>query len=351
MTTGQWPLKRLLSEVIGSGPKSAENLTEQQAAEAMERILERESDPTTLGAYLLANRWKGNTPTELAAYLDVISRRSIERHAPQSDPVDCGANYDGKQSTALLGVGAGLVAAAAGTPIVVHSADRIPTLEGVTYKQVLESLDVPTDLTPSESAAMVDDIGFGFYYQPQFAPELTAILDRRRAMGVRTFLNTIETLLNPAKADIHLGSFYHLAFAKKLASTLHESDVGFSSGLLFQGLEGYDDIRPGQTTIALWEGAPDITADEIKTADMGLTFTEEDLSVADVATDSAAITKAVLQGDRTDALADAVALNAAIRLNAAGTVETVEAGLTEARRVLRSGAAAERLQALQSFTP
>jgi len=122
---GEWPLKRLMTEVCGSGHKSADDLTREQARDAFERIIAGEPDPTTLGAFWLSNRWKRNTPTELAAYTDLMCEH-VDTAAPDCDPVDCGANYDGKGRSAILGVGAGIVAAAAGTPVVVHSGDRVP---------------------------------------------------------------------------------------------------------------------------------------------------------------------------------------------------------------------------------
>ena len=102
-TYGEWPLKRLMTEVVGSGHKSADDMTREQASEAFRRILDREPDRTTLGAFWLANRWKRNTPEELAAFLDVMREESVETAAPTADPVDCGANYDGKGRSAILG--------------------------------------------------------------------------------------------------------------------------------------------------------------------------------------------------------------------------------------------------------
>jgi len=179
---GDWPLKRLMTDVCGSGHKSADDLTRAQATEAFERILADEPDPTTLGAFWLANRWKRNTAEELGAYVDVMCER-VEYAEPDADPVDCGANYDGKGRSAILGVAAGVVAAAAGTPVVVHSGDRVPTQKQDAYKHVLDELGVHTELTPSDSADMVDETGFGFYYQPAFNPAIDDLFDRRDQMG------------------------------------------------------------------------------------------------------------------------------------------------------------------------
>jgi anthranilate phosphoribosyltransferase len=278
----------------------------------------------------------------------VMRDRSVETAEPDCDPVDCGANYDGKHTTAILGVGAGLVAAAAGTPVVTHSGDRIPTQEEDAYKHVLDELDVETDLAPEESARMTDQVGFGFYYQPRFNPGVDERYDRRAEMGVRTFVNTIETLANPANADVHLGSFYHLAFAKRIVDTFGEMErQAVDRVIMFQGLEGYDDIRPGSTVVAEYDGA--FEDDEIETDEYGMDFEREQLAVEDVAADSAAITEEVLGGEREDAFADAIALNAAMRIYAGGDADTIDEGLSMARDVIADGSAAERLEALQQF--
>jgi len=345
----EWSLRRLLTDVVGSGPKSAEDMTRRQARAALRRILDGDPDPTTLGAFWLANRWKRNTPEELAAFVDVMREESVVVAEPNCDPVDCGANYDGKHTSALLGVAAGLVAAAAGTPVVVHSGDRVPTQEATAYKHVLDALDVRTDLGPAESADMVDAVGFGFYSQPRFNPAVHALVDRRREMGVRTFVNTIETLANPANASVHLGSFYHLAFAERIVDTLRDLDAyALDRVLMFQGLEGYDDVRPGSTVLAEWDGG-DLDDDEIETAAFGMDFDRDALAVDDVAADSAAITEAVLAGERDDHFADAVALNAALRLYAAEDVHHLDDGIEVAREAIADGSAADRLAALRDF--
>ncbi|MWV65989.1 anthranilate phosphoribosyltransferase [Halorubrum sp. JWXQ-INN 858] len=351
---GEWPLKRLMTEVCGSGHKSADDLTRAQATEAFERILADEPDHTTLGAFWLANRWKRNTPEELGAYTDVMCER-VDYAEPDCDPVDCGANYDGKGRSAILGVAAGAVAAAAGTPVVVHSGDRVPTQKQDAYKHVLDELGVATELTPRDSADMVDETGFGFYYQPAFNPAIDDLFERRDMMGVRTFVNTIETLANPAGASTHLGSFYHLAFAKKVIDTFVESDVhDLDRVLMFQGMEGYDDVRPGYTKVAEWDadggdGEPAFDDFEIETADYGMDFETEDLAVDDVAVDSARITEAVLSGERDDRFADAIALNAALRIYAREDADSIDDGLAAARDAIDDGSAAAVLEDLRAF--
>jgi anthranilate phosphoribosyltransferase len=347
---GEWPLRRLMTEVVGSGHKSADDMTRDQATEAMRRIVDGEPDHTTLGAFWLANRWKRNTPEELAAYVDVMAE-SVETGVPDADPVDCGANYDGKGRTAILGVAAGIVAAAAGTPVVTHSGDRVPTQKQDAYKHVLDAFGVRTEIEPVESAEMVDETGFGFYYQPEFNPAVHALHDRRDQMGVRTFVNTIETLANPAEASVHLGSFYHLPYAKRIISTFRESETAVVDRvIMFQGMEGYDDIRPGDTKVAEWNaGDEEVEAFDIRTPEYGMDFDSESLGVEDVAGESAEITESVVAGDREDGFTDAVALNAAFRIYAREDCEDLDEGLGMARAAIEDGSAASVLDSLRTF--
>jgi len=139
-TTGDWPLDRLLTDVVGPGPRSADDMSYEQARVAFARILGGEPEPEALSAFWMADRWKRVTATELAKFVDSIRDRSVAVARPDADALDCVANYDSKTDTPLLGVASGLVAAAARTPVVVHSASRVRASEGVAYRHVLDEL-------------------------------------------------------------------------------------------------------------------------------------------------------------------------------------------------------------------
>jgi anthranilate phosphoribosyltransferase len=117
--------------------------------------------------------------------------------------------------------------------------------------------------------------------------------------------------------------------------------------IMFQGLEGYDDIRPGTTVVAEYDG--EFTDYELETAEYGMAFEREDLEVTDVATESARLTEEILTGERQDHFADAVALNAAVRIYARGDAEDVESALGLARSAIAEGGAQDRLAALRAF--
>ncbi|MFC3960148.1 anthranilate phosphoribosyltransferase [Halovivax cerinus] len=364
--SGDSPLDRLLSDVVGSGPRSSSDMTYEQAFAAMEGILTGEPDPTVLGGFWIANRWKGNTPTELAAFVDAMRTASVEPAVPDTDPVDIGANYDGKADTPPLGVASGIVAAAAGTPVAVHSADRVPTTDGVTYRHVLDELGVRTDLSPAASAAMVDEIGFGFYDAVRFNPGLHALLDRRRALGLRTFVNTIETLANPTETDVHLGSFFHRPFAERMIATFRESrTLAVDRVVMVNGQEGSDDVRPGTVRLVEWtargngpsavdtgSGTEDQTVElsEIETGEFGVAG-DVPSPGDDLAADGARLAREVVRGERRDAAADVVSLNAGVRIYARGDASTLSTAVDRARDAIADGRADAVLATLEGFDP
>ena len=141
-----------------------------------------------------------------------------------------------------------------------------------------------------------------------------------------------------------------------MVRTLAEAESStVERALFFQGMEGYDDVRPGETVVAEWpvEGEEsddeDIADFEIRTGDFGMDVTSEDLQVDDVAAESAEITEDVLTGERTDGFADAVALNAALRIYAREDADSIDAGLEKARAAIEDGSAAETLESLRAF--
>jgi len=49
--SGDWPLRRLLTEVVGAGHTSADDVSRAQATQAFRRILDGEPAPRTHGAF------------------------------------------------------------------------------------------------------------------------------------------------------------------------------------------------------------------------------------------------------------------------------------------------------------
>lgn len=82
-----WPLRRLFTEVVGSGPKSAEDMTRAQAREAMARLLAGDADPAqrTQDLIDLAND-RGGPDNITVIFLQVAEARAQETKEVRSTP-------------------------------------------------------------------------------------------------------------------------------------------------------------------------------------------------------------------------------------------------------------------------
>ena len=68
---------------IGRGPRGSKPLTREQAADLFGQLLDGNVTDLEIGAFCLAMRIKGETPEEMAGFLDAIHQRLPRLAAPQ----------------------------------------------------------------------------------------------------------------------------------------------------------------------------------------------------------------------------------------------------------------------------
>ncbi len=371
-----------LLAVVGTGPRGTRDLNFVEAREAMLAILDRRWHPVTLGAFLMAMRWKGETAEEMAGFAAAV-RETLAwpaggaaqaaaggaeagpaggaaggSTAAGAEPgaagfLDWAGNYDGHARTLHLGVAAGIVAAAAGQPVVLHGAEGVPTKEGVTPVAVARALGIALPAAAEEALALLARHGFAVLEQAAFHPRLHFLLPERRALGKRSFINTVEPLANPLGAASHLGSFAHAPFGERLCRAAARG-AGFRRVVAVMGLEGMAFPRPGRMLVVEWPGgeAGAVRQFHVDARELGLVFAEEDLraqgDLAARVARSAEMTERVLRLGEPAAARDAVLAGAALAIYAGGRGGPLAEAVTAARRALAEGAAAAALDRLAS---
>jgi len=300
-------------------------------------------DPAWQAGFLVALRTKGETGEELAAAARVMRRRAVA--VPVPDPaaaVDtCGTGGDGG-GTLNISTAAALVAAAAGVPVAKHGNRSVSSRCG--SADVLEAAGVRLDLDPQALAALVDELGIAFLFAPTLHPAMGAVMPVRRALGVRTTFNLLGPLANPAAAGRQVLGVWGPEVQELVAGAL--AGLGAVHALVVHSEDGLDElsvaapthvieVRHGEIVrrFALAPGALGIDATDLDT-----------LAGGDVEHNTRRL-RQVLAGERS-AAAEAVALNAGAALYVAGMAGDLAGGMETARRVLASGRALERLDAL-----
>jgi anthranilate phosphoribosyltransferase len=81
-------------------------------------------------------------------------------------------------------------------------------------------LGIEPDLPLATVERQIEELGIGFLYAPRFAPEWHALLPIRQQFGLRTALNTVEKLLNPANAALCVSGFFHMNYMKNITAVV-----------------------------------------------------------------------------------------------------------------------------------
>ncbi len=325
---------------------AGQDLTPEEARDAMLELLEGDPTPAQAGAFLTALRMKGETPAEVAAFVEVLRPRATGV-APRSEPVvdTCGTGGD-RLSTLNISTAAALVAAGAGAHVAKHGNRAVSSSCG--SADVLAACGVRLDLSPAQIARCIDDIGVGFLFAPAHHPTLARVAPVRRDLGIRTVFNLLGPMLNPAGARRQLMGVYAAEQARLAAHVLMKT--GSHRALVVHGLDGLDEVSTVGETLMVEVLDGQISERVITPEEMGLPRSRPDqLAVSGSGVDAHAdALRSVLAGEP-GAHRDIVLANAAAALYIAGLAQSMSEGVELAGRSIDSGEAQRRLELLAGF--
>ncbi len=317
-----------------------------EMVELFRQVMEGSVTPVQLSAILMGLHVKTESVSEIAAAAQVM--REFSTKVPVSDAthlVDtCGTGGD-KSHTFNISTAAAFVAAAAGAKVAKHGGRSVSSSSG--SADVLEALGVNLQLTPAQVAEAINTIGVGFMFAPNHHPAMKYAAPVRKELGMRTILNILGPLTNPAGAPNQVMGVFHRDLVGIQARVLKQ--LGAKHVMVVHGEDGLDEITlTGKTHIAeLKHGF--VTEFTIEPKQFGIDVASlESIKATDKET-SKAILLDVLNG-KTGAAQDIVALNAGAAIYVAGVTSDLWGGVTRAREMLTSGQARQKLDTLVNFT-
>jgi len=226
-----------------------------------------------------------------------------------------------------------------------HGNRAVSRLSGAA--DVLEALGVQIQVPPEVVRRAIEDIGIGFMFAPIYHTAMKHAVGPRKEIGIRTVFNILGPLTNPANANYLVVGTYDPALTEIMAHVLGE--MGARRALVVHGLDGVDEVSTvGSTRVSeLRNGS--VRTYAIAPDDLGLPKTSPEAIAGGRPDENAAITTAVLQGERSPRR-DIVLANAGAALCAAELAGDWKDGIELARRAIDSGAAYEKLEALRAHT-
>ncbi len=308
----------------------------------MRQIMSGEVSTVMMAAIITGLRVKKESIGEITAAAQVM--RELSTHVVLPDDgrmVDtCGTGGDGANSFNISTASA-FVAAAAGAKIAKHGGRSVSSQSG--SADVLEALGVNINLSPEKTAHIIENVGFGFMFAPNYHSAMKHAAPVRKELGVRTLFNILGPLTNPAGAKQQLMGVFHHDLVGILAHVLQR--LGSRRVMVVHGEDGLDEITiSGSTAVAeLKDG--EIREYTIHPKQFGLSVA----SLADISVNSVEASRVMLLGvldNKPGAARDIVLLNAGAAIYLAGLSDTLENGVKKAAEIVASGAAKNKLQQL-----
>jgi anthranilate phosphoribosyltransferase len=333
------------------------DLTRIEAAAAMEAIMSGAASDVQIATFLTALRMKGETVEELIGFAQVM-RQKVARVRTRGDEVaaltgtdrevlvdTCGTGGDASGSF-NVSTATAFVVAAAGLKVAKHGNRSMSGLTSSSLcgsADVVETLGISLELTPTQVGRCIDEVGIGFLYAPLLHTAMKHVMPARREIGIRTVFNLLGPLTNPAGANAQVIGVAAASLTEALARVLAE--LGTMRAFVVHGADGLDEIsNTGESRIAeVREGT--VRSFTVRPEDFGLSrATIEDLRGGD-RQQNAGIIHAILDGEP-GPKRDIVVMNAAAALVVGARARDLKEGSELAAHAIDSGVARARLERL-----
>jgi anthranilate phosphoribosyltransferase len=336
--------KQALEQIL-----AGQDLSHADILAIMQQVMGGELTPAQIAGMVIALRQKGESVDEITAAATVMRELSTKVEISDSRHLidTCGTGGDGIQ-TFNVSTCAAFVAAAAGAKVAKHGGRSVSSTCG--SADVLEALGVNVNLTPEQVAKCVDEIGIGFMFAPNHHSAMKHVAPVRRELGVRTIFNLLGPLTNPASAKRQVMGVFSKYLTLKLAKVLQ--NLGSEHVLVVHGADGMDEISfTGDTFVAeLKDGK--ISEYTLNPAQFGLKIHALKSIRVENSEQSKAMILDVLHGKfsvgKQSAARDIVLLNAGAAIYTAGLQANIHAGIEHAAKVIDSGAALAKFEALKA---
>jgi anthranilate phosphoribosyltransferase len=210
---------------LGRGPGRSRALTREEACSAFGMVLRGEADPRQVGAFLMLLRFRGEDADEITgmvqaarayANLGGANLGGADLGGADLGHADLGVDLDwpsygaGRTRGAPWFLLSALALARSGTTVLMHGSNAFSS--GIAVQDAMETLGLRPAADMTQAAATLKATRFAYLPVRAMIPELDALLDMRRLFGLRSPVNTVARLLNPADAPFGVDGVFHPAY-------------------------------------------------------------------------------------------------------------------------------------------
>jgi len=322
-----------------------ENLNAPEAAKFFQAMTDPATGSNQIAAALTALTAKGETHEELAGMASVMRTLADKVKAPKF-AVDIAGTGSSAPRTFNISTAAAFVAAGAGLTVAKQSNRGVNTKVG--SADVLGEMGVKPAQTAQAAQASLTGAGLSFIFAPKFFPSLRRLADVRSSLGIRTCLNILGLLANPAAPSRIVIGVWHKSLIEPVARAL--ALLKAENAWVVHGSDGLDEITlNGKTFVgAVKDGV--VRPFVISPSDFGLKPGKIAHLKASTAKESSRIIREVFAGKRRDEARSLIVVNAAAALIIGGLATEPMQAARLAERSIDSGQAQNKLDRLIQIT-
>ena len=321
---------------------NGEDIDRAQASAAVAEIMSGNATDAQIAAFLAALRTKRESADEMAGMVDAMMDAAVTVDFDETVVDIVGTGGDGF-GTFNISTTAAFIAAGAGVKVAKHGNRAASSKTG--SADLLEALGIDLEMEPERTKAMIEEVGFGFFFARRYHPAMRHVGPVRGELGIRTVFNFLGPLCNPAGARMSLGTS-DAGMARLMVDVL--AARGVDRAFVVHGKDGLDELTTTAATTILRLVDGEVTEAEFTPEDFGVgRATIADLVGGDAA-ENIEITRSILAGE-SGAHRDIALVNAAPAIVLAGLASGFTDAMDAAAESVDSGSAAQVLDAAISF--
>lgn len=316
-----------------------QDLDRQESANLMDEITEGALTPAQLAGVLVALTAKGPAPEEIAGCVSVLRKkqRPMSVSVPTLDTCGTGGDELGTFNVSSL---AALITAACGVPTAKHGNRAVSSRSG--SAEFYQELGMDIELEPHEAAELLTKTGFAFLFAPKYHSAMRHAAQVRRELGIKTIMNLLGPLANPAHAAYQVIGVFSDELAPVLARAARL--LGVQRVVTLHAADGQDELSVCGPTHLYLGFEDEIQKQVVRPSDLNLEEYSLNEMVGGTAAQNAELAKDLLQGRGREALRDAVAANAGAALWTALKAPSLKEGVAMALEALESNRVKAKLE-------
>jgi len=214
---------------IGRGKDGARALGRAQAADLLGQVLDQQVSDLELGAFCIAMRIKGETPEEMAGFLDATHARLVPVRNGQAPTVVL-PSYNGARKLPVLTPLLALLLAREGVAVVLHgmaTEDKRVSSQAVCAHLGITPCGASAHLKAGEVAMVPTGV---------LSAGLAQLLSVRRVVGLRNPGHSLVKLMNPCDGPaLVVSSYTHPEYLQSMSASFALTG---QHALLLRGTEG-----------------------------------------------------------------------------------------------------------------